>query len=104
MYLFVLFCCVFQATAPTNRGDQLNDLMSRITDCVTENWKNMRRTFRRIDKAATGIVTPVDFRRVLKEYQINLSENEFFHILTHYARDLSGRINYNDFIRAFISA
>jgi Ca2+-binding EF-hand superfamily protein len=64
----------------------------------------MRRAFRQVDKNGTGVIAPVEFRCILKEFQINLSENEFFHVLTFYDADMTGKIHYNDFIRAFISA
>lgn len=40
--------------------------------------------------------------QVLRQYSINLSEEEFFHILEYYDRTLSSRLSYNDFLRAFL--
>lgn len=40
--------------------------------------------------------------QVLREYSINLSEEEFFHILEYYDKTLSSKISYNDFLRAFL--
>lgn len=40
--------------------------------------------------------------QVLRQYSINLSEEEFFHILEYYDKTLSSRISYNDFLRAFL--
>ncbi|KAK2120967.1 hypothetical protein P7K49_002353 [Saguinus oedipus] len=39
---------------------------------------------------------------VLRQYGINLSEEEFFHILEYYDKTLSSKISYNDFLRAFL--
>lgn len=40
--------------------------------------------------------------QVLRQYSINLSEEEFFHILEYYDKSLSAKISYNDFLRAFL--
>lgn len=40
--------------------------------------------------------------QVLRQYGINLSEEEFFHILEYYDKALSSKISYNDFLRAFL--
>ena len=41
-------------------------------------------------------------RQVLRQHSINLSEEEFFHILEYYDKTLSSKISYNDFLRAFL--
>ena len=43
-----------------------------------------------------------DFRKVLRQYGVNLSEEEFFHLLEYYDKTLSAKISYNDFLRAFL--
>lgn len=40
--------------------------------------------------------------QVLRQYGINLSEEEFFHILEYYDKALSSKISYDDFLRAFL--
>jgi hypothetical protein len=40
--------------------------------------------------------------QVLRQYSINLSEEEFFHVLEYYDKALSSKISYNDFLRAFL--
>lgn len=40
--------------------------------------------------------------QVLRQFSINLSEEEFFHILEYYDKTLSSRLSYNDFLRAFL--
>lgn len=42
------------------------------------------------------------FPQVLRQYGINLSEEEFFHILEYYDKTLSSKLSYNDFLRAFL--
>ncbi|XP_023929939.1 EF-hand calcium-binding domain-containing protein 6 [Lingula anatina] len=80
------------------------EAMQRLQSSVVSEWKEMRRAFRMMDKPGLGIVTPAQFRQVLREFNLNLSENEFYHLMTYYDKDLKGKISYNDFIGAFLRA
>ncbi|XP_062932170.1 EF-hand calcium-binding domain-containing protein 6 [Cynocephalus volans] len=74
----------------------------RIQPKIMHCWRPMRRTFKTYDQAGTGLLSVADFRKVLRQYSINLSEEEFFHILEYYDKTLSSKISYNDFLRAFL--
>ncbi|XP_007939988.1 EF-hand calcium-binding domain-containing protein 6 [Orycteropus afer afer] len=74
----------------------------RIQPRIVHCWRPMRRTFKAYDRAGSGFLSVADFRKVLREYSINLSEEEFFHILEYYDKTLSSKISYNDFLRAFL--
>ncbi|XP_063519179.1 EF-hand calcium-binding domain-containing protein 6 isoform X4 [Pongo pygmaeus] len=74
----------------------------RIQPKIVHCWRPMRRTFKSYDEAGTGLLSIADFRTVLRQYSINLSEEEFFHILEYYDKTLSSKISYNDFLRAFL--
>ncbi|XP_071791136.1 EF-hand calcium-binding domain-containing protein 6-like [Asterias amurensis] len=90
---------------PTKPGSSSSDMiqaMLRVRECIIDNWKQMRRAFRGIDPSGTGIVTAMQFRSVLRQFNINMSEDEFFHLMTYYDRCLEGKISYNDFLRAFL--
>ena len=78
------------------------DAMTRVRDCVLENWKEMRRVFRNVDNVNAGVVDSLQFRQVLRQFNINLSEEEFYHLLSYYDKNLNGDISYNDFIRAYL--
>lgn len=82
--------------------NQFYAAMLRVRDCVVQNWKEMRRNFRGIDPGNLGTVEALDFRRVLRQFNINLSEEEFYHLVSYYDKSMSGVINYNDFIRAYL--
>lgn len=83
-------------------SDNFFDAMIRVRDCVLDNWKEMRRVFRNVDNLNTGIVDSLQFRQVLRQFNVNLSEEEFFHLLSYYDKNLDGNISYNDFIRAYL--
>ena len=78
------------------------DAMVRVRDCVLDNWKEMRRVFRNTDNHNTGVVDSLQFRQILRQFNVNLSEEEFFHLLSYYDKNLDGNISYNDFIRAYL--
>ncbi|KAK2505866.1 hypothetical protein MC885_003766 [Smutsia gigantea] len=73
-------------------------IQPRIVHC----WRPMRRTFKAYDEDGTGLLSVADFRKVLGQFSINLSEEELFHILEYYDKTLSSQIPYNDFLRAFL--
>nr|XP_008109631.1 PREDICTED: EF-hand calcium-binding domain-containing protein 6 [Anolis carolinensis] len=76
--------------------------MMRIQPQILHCWRPMRRTFKFHDESGTGQLSVQDFRQVLRKYGINLSEEEFFHILEYYDKSLTSKISYNEFLRAFL--
>ncbi|XP_061438339.1 EF-hand calcium-binding domain-containing protein 6 isoform X1 [Rhineura floridana] len=76
--------------------------MMRIQPQILHCWRPMRRTFKCYDESGTGLLSIQDFRQVLRKYGINLSEEEFFHILEYYDKTLTSKISYNEFLKAFL--
>uniref|UniRef100_A0A8D0WNA0 EF-hand calcium-binding domain-containing protein 6 n=1 Tax=Sus scrofa TaxID=9823 RepID=A0A8D0WNA0_PIG len=74
----------------------------RIQPRIAHCWRPMRRAFKAHDQGGTGFLSVADFRKVLRQYSVILSEEEFFHVLEHYDKTLSAKIPYNDFLRAFL--
>ena len=58
----------------------------------------MRRLFKRTDRDHSGKVTVKELIGVLAQCDIELSNEQLFHILEALDPDLSGRVNYSDFI------
>ncbi|KAL3881564.1 hypothetical protein ACJMK2_027990 [Sinanodonta woodiana] len=79
------------------------DAMFRLRDCVVASWKEMRRAFRVADPSGSGLVDAMEFRRVLRQFNVNLMEDEFFHLLSYYDKNMDGNISYNDFIRSYLN-
>uniref|UniRef100_A0A8C6Z9P3 EFCB6 protein n=1 Tax=Nothoprocta perdicaria TaxID=30464 RepID=A0A8C6Z9P3_NOTPE len=89
----------------TNPGPQTTTFFSamlRIQPQILHCWRPMRRTFKSYDESRTGLLNIPDFRQVLREYSINLTEEELFNILEYYDKTLSSKISYNEFLRAFL--
>ncbi|NXK51684.1 EFCB6 protein, partial [Chauna torquata] len=76
--------------------------MLRIQPQILHCWRPMKQTFKSYDESRTGLLNIADFRQVLHEYKINLTEEELFNILEYYDKTLSSKISYNDFLRAFL--
>uniref|UniRef100_A0A8C3JDS9 EF-hand domain-containing protein n=1 Tax=Calidris pygmaea TaxID=425635 RepID=A0A8C3JDS9_9CHAR len=88
-----------------NPGPQTTSFFSamlRIQPQILHCWRPMKRTFQSYDESHTGLLHVADFRQVLQEYGINLTEEELFNIFEYYDKNLSSKISYNDFLRAFI--
>ncbi|XP_048014418.1 EF-hand calcium-binding domain-containing protein 6 isoform X1 [Megalobrama amblycephala] len=78
------------------------EAMLRISRPIQLFWRQMRQKFTSFDKERTGKISLQDFRKVLRQYSMNLSEEEFFHFTSFFDSNLSGRISYNDFLRIFL--
>ncbi|XP_075598913.1 EF-hand calcium-binding domain-containing protein 6 [Balearica regulorum gibbericeps] len=76
--------------------------MLRIQPRILHCWRPMKQTFKSYDESHTGLLDIADFRQVLHEYSINLTEEELFNVLEYYDKTLSSKISYNDFLWAFI--
>jgi len=76
--------------------------MIRMRETVANNWKEMRRMFRQVDTAGSGLVEAPEFRYVLRQYNVNLDEDEFYHLMSYYDKNMDGKISYNDFIKAYL--
>lgn len=74
----------------------------RIQPKILHCWRPMRRMFKAYDEGGTGFLSTDNFRKVLRQFSINLSEEEFFHLLEYYDKSLSSKVAYNDFLRAFL--
>ena len=99
-FIIELFISLQRSAGDTNV--HFFDAMMRLRDTVSQNWKEMRRAFRASDPSGMGVVDSNEFRRVLRQFSVNLTEDEFFHLLSYYDKHMDGLIGYNDFIRAYL--
>ncbi|XP_040201756.1 EF-hand calcium-binding domain-containing protein 6 [Rana temporaria] len=83
-------------------GALFTDAILRIQPKIVDCWKPMRRAFQSYDDARTGYISITDFKQVLRKFGINLSEEEFFHILGFFDKDLKSKVSYNDFFSEFL--
>ncbi|XP_073687728.1 EF-hand calcium-binding domain-containing protein 6 [Garra rufa] len=88
--------------SPGPLSGQCVEAMLRISRPIQLFWRQMRQKFIAFDKERTGKISLQDFRKVLRQYSVNLSEEEFFHFTSFFDKNLSGKISYNDFLRIFL--
>ncbi|KAF4095092.1 EF-hand calcium-binding domain-containing protein 6 [Onychostoma macrolepis] len=88
--------------SPGPLSSQCAETMLRISRPIQLYWRQMRQKFIAFDKERTGKISLQDFREVLRQYSVNLSEEEFFHFTSFFDKNLTGRISYNDFLRIFL--
>ncbi|XP_048404818.1 EF-hand calcium-binding domain-containing protein 6 isoform X2 [Stegostoma tigrinum] len=88
--------------SPGTEHEIFTDLMMRIQPCITKCWKLMRRTFKAYDDTGSGYISLFQFRQVLRQYGINITEEEFYYLSSYYDKHLKGTISYNEFLRAFL--
>lgn len=89
-------------TSPGYRSDRLIELMATIRAPIKREWKEMRRAFRGLDKSGNGTCSLVEFRQMMRKFKVDLNEEEFFHLFSFYDKNMTGRISYNDFLRAHL--
>ncbi|CAK6975638.1 EF-hand calcium-binding domain-containing protein 6 [Scomber scombrus] len=78
------------------------EVMLRIYEAVRSSWTSIRRSFLTSDRTRTGNVSVQDFRKVLRQFSVSLSEEEFFHLSSYYDANTAGEICYNHFLWAFL--
>ena len=61
----------------------------------------MRREFRSLDPNGIGSLSAHDFRQVLRNYSINMTEDEFFEHISPFDSSQIGQIKYGDFIKHY---
>ncbi|XP_059181453.1 EF-hand calcium-binding domain-containing protein 6 [Centropristis striata] len=76
--------------------------MLRMHDAVHSSWTSIRRCFLTCDHSRTGSVSVQDFRKVLRNFSVKLSEEDFFHLSSYFDANTTGRICYNNFLWAFL--
>ncbi|XP_060782724.1 EF-hand calcium-binding domain-containing protein 6 [Neoarius graeffei] len=70
----------------------------RLCPSVQLYWRTMKQAFISCDKDRTGKISLQDFRKVLRQYNISLSEEDVFHLTSFFDKNISGRISYNEFL------
>ncbi|XP_076154681.1 EF-hand calcium-binding domain-containing protein 6 [Alosa pseudoharengus] len=90
---------------PLNAGPlttQCAEAMIRIYGPVKQFWRSIRQSFVSFDKDRSRKISLQDFRKVLRHYSVNLTEEEFFHVTSFFDKEMSGKISYNEFLSTFL--
>ncbi|KAK3564762.1 hypothetical protein QTP86_025272 [Hemibagrus guttatus] len=74
------------------------ETLLRLCPSVQLSWRTLKQAFNSCDKKRTGKISLQDFRKVLRQYDINLSEEDVFHLTSCFDKNISGQISYNEFL------
>ncbi|CAF2856372.1 unnamed protein product [Rotaria sp. Silwood2] len=81
----------------------INCILNRIrTQCV-HNYGNIYRVFKIIDKNRQGYLTQIEFKHLLKQFDIDLDEEEFYHVTSEIDKNQDGVISYDELYYALIT-
>ncbi|XP_052807232.1 EF-hand calcium-binding domain-containing protein 6-like isoform X5 [Mya arenaria] len=69
--------------------------------CAAEG--SVRRAFRRLDRGRKGHLTVNDFRRALSDTGITMGNEDFYHVLTEFDRNMDGKIAYDHFLDTLLA-
>ncbi|ESO93361.1 hypothetical protein LOTGIDRAFT_232762 [Lottia gigantea] len=66
-------------------------------------WQNLRRAFRKIDSNNDGYLEVEDFKKCLKQCNIDGSEEDLYHLFSQFDSNLTGKICYKEFLQTLLS-
>ncbi|XP_035613971.1 EF-hand calcium-binding domain-containing protein 6 isoform X1 [Oncorhynchus keta] len=92
-------------TTPMSGGvlsRQCVEAMLRLYGPVQQFWRSLRQNFVTFDHNRSGKICIKEFRKVLRQFRVNLSEEEFFHLTSFFDKNTTGKISYNDFLQGFL--
>jgi len=64
--------------------------------------KNLRRAFKKLDMSRKGYLSVQDFRKALKVCNVDVSNEDFYRLMTEFDKDITGKISYDNFLTTFI--
>lgn len=90
-------------TGPILPAQDLGTVTNKLKKQLSGDWRTLRRAFQKMDVSAAGKLTVPEFRSVLKLCNVILDEDEVYHVLSQYDKDLSGKLDYKKFLRDSVS-
>ncbi|KAM4037214.1 EF-hand calcium-binding domain-containing protein 6 isoform 1-T2 [Anomaloglossus baeobatrachus] len=73
----------------------------KLKSKISKRWLDVHRAFREKDQEKEGQVTPTDFSAVLRQFNMDVSEEELKNLALKYDLENSGKLSYSDFLRTF---
>ncbi|XP_021340302.1 EF-hand calcium-binding domain-containing protein 6-like isoform X3 [Mizuhopecten yessoensis] len=77
-------------------------VLSEMRDKLMAENSNLRRAFKKLDISRNGYLSVGDFRRALKSCNVEVSNEDFYHLMSEFDCNLTGRISYDNFLGTFI--
>ncbi|XP_067125801.1 EF-hand calcium-binding domain-containing protein 6-like [Centruroides vittatus] len=76
-------------------------ILLAIRGQVLHYWRRLRERFLEKDPDGTGFIDGCDFRKILHDYSIYFSDEEFFKILRYFDPHLTGKVPYSSFLQTY---
>ncbi|XP_078269632.1 EF-hand calcium-binding domain-containing protein 6-like isoform X3 [Rhinoraja longicauda] len=86
------------ATYTESMHKGLSTITEKLRWKLAGNWKTLDRVCKKLDQASTGFLTLPEFRSVLQLCNIMLDEDEMYHLMSKYDKDMVGKIKYSKLI------
>jgi calcyphosin len=77
----------------------IEKLRSRLATRGARGFIGMQRQFRIIDDDNSGNIDINEFKKAVRDFKIDLNENEIQLVFSAFDRDGSGAIDYDEFVR-----
>ncbi|KAJ8383446.1 hypothetical protein AAFF_G00220420 [Aldrovandia affinis] len=74
-------------------------LTARLRKKLQGEGRTLRRSFRKLDAAGSGYLSPSEFGAVLKLCNVALSQEEVYRVLSKFDRGLDGHVDYRRFLQ-----
>jgi Ca2+-binding EF-hand superfamily protein len=59
--------------------------------------------FQKIDKNCQGYLTKIEFNQLLQQFDIQLNDEELYHLISEIDKNLDGIISYDELYRSLIT-
>ncbi len=54
------------------------------------------------DRAGTGMCSTIELRQMMQRFRVNLNEEEFYHLMSYFDKNMTGQVSYNEFLKAHL--
>ncbi|XP_033740340.1 EF-hand calcium-binding domain-containing protein 6-like isoform X2 [Pecten maximus] len=78
-------------------------VLSYMREKLIHEHQNLRRAFKKLDISKNGLISVGEFRRALKSNNVELSNEDFYHVMKEFDPRLTGKISYENFLGTLIN-
>lgn len=71
---------------------------------LTNSYKDLRRSFKEIDRNNSSSIHVKQFQEILHKYQCHLNDVQFYILISRLVTKMNGSINYNYFLQQYVKS